>query len=151
MKGEKIKPSVLLGDNRGRFVVEAAVIIPLILMVIALIFRFTMFAYDMCRLEWASHAAALRASQMLWENNTKRSEMASDTIDNLAVGHLILGEEIEQSLNFSGDDITIELAMGNQYWEFQTQSKKKVCNPYAFIHNYRILKNYAGINEAAAP
>lgn len=128
-------------DNRGSFIIEAAVIISFLVIVINLIIVLAFFLYDRCSLERAAAMGALRGSQAVWENHSVRSQKADEGVDEILIYNLLGTDKVEKKITVTGNQIAVALDMHIRQWNFHTEIEKKCMNPVLFIRNCRKLEN----------
>lgn len=126
-----------LKDNRGSFTVEAAVIIPFIILVLTAVIILSFFLYDKCALERAAAMAALRGSQEVWEDNNIRYQKTDEGIGAVLENNLLGTSCVEKHVEVKKDQVCVLLKMQYQWWNFSAQAEKGVVNPITFIRNCR--------------
>lgn len=126
-----------LKDNKGSFTIEASVIIPFIVMVLAAVIYLAFFLYDRCTLERAAAMAALRGSQEVWGNQNLQYEITDEGIDNVLENNLLGTSHVEKCVKVKGDQMYVLLKMEYKWWDFSAEAEKKVVNPVTFIRNCR--------------
>lgn len=127
-------------NNRGSATVEAAVIVPLLVLLFASIIFLSFFLYDKCALERAASMAALRGSQAVWEDNTVRYQRTDEGVTNILENALLGAKEVQKQIKVEGNQIKVCLETQYQWWNFQAEAEKKAVNPTEFIRNCRKVK-----------
>jgi Flp pilus assembly protein TadG len=127
-------------DNKGSASIEAAVIVPLLLMIFAVIIHLSVFLYDKCSLERAAAMAALRGSEAVRESNNVRYQIADEGVTELLENGLLGAETVEKQIQIKGNQIKICLTMQYKWWKFQVETEKKAVNPVEFVRTCRKVK-----------
>lgn len=126
-----------LKDNNGSFTIEAAIIIPFIVIVLTAVIFLSFFLYDKCSLERAAAMAALRGSQEVWEDNNIRYQKADEGIKAVLEANLLGTNCVEKHVEVKGNQVCVLLKMQYKWWDFSAQAEKQAVNPITFIRNCR--------------
>lgn len=135
MKNMLGKKRAFFIDERGSATVEAAVVVPFFLLIIAVILHLTFFLYDSCTLERATDVACLRAGQLLWDTNDLRLEKAEGGALDVLAGNLLGVKDVEQDIKVKGDRVEVRLSAQYKWWTIDVRKEKKRCNPVQFIRD----------------
>lgn len=124
-------------DSRGSFTIEAAVIMSFLVFVITGLLFLSFFLYDRCVVERTAAMAALRGSEVIWEDDHIRYQRADGAVSEILTGRLLGADFVEKSVKVSGNQVSVSLSLKFKWWDFQTEVEKKAMNPVLFIRNCR--------------
>lgn len=135
-------------DNKGGFVVEAAVIIPISLFLIVWLITISFNLFNRCSLERACAISALRGSQDIFATNNEKYRIADQSFAKLLEINLLAAGEIYKEITVKGDKITVFLETASKQEKFSTVATKKSINPVAFIRTCRKIKGVSYNHDA---
>lgn len=91
----------------GYFTVEAALLLPFVMMIIVFMIFLSFYCYDRCILEQCAYAAALRGSSNRFANTQEAYEEAAGAAENLIEGKLFAVREVNTTVRVSGLAVTV--------------------------------------------
>lgn len=95
------------GKTDGYFTVEAALLLPFIMMVIVFMIFLSFYSYDRCVLEQCAYAAALRGSSNRFTNTQDAYEEAQTAAEALVAKKLFAVKELRTTVRVSGLAVTV--------------------------------------------
>lgn len=134
-------------DERGSATVEAAVVIPFFLLILALIIHLSFYLYDCVVLERACNMAALRGSRMLWEENDLRFQKTEEGIEDILRGGLLGMCEAEQDIKVGHNHVSVSLSAQYKWWKFMACEEKSIINPVQFVRDCRKAEGVVNLYE----
>ena len=134
-------------DNRGSSTIEAAVIIPFTLFVIASLITLSFALFNRCSLERCVISSSLRASEAVFESNSERYNAASQTVKEVLVNNLLYRNNVESNIEVKGEKIKVVMCADEDEQNFYTSAEKTAINPVFFVRNCRKIKNLIGKTE----
>lgn len=134
-------------DERGSATVEASVVIPFFLLVLALIIHLSFYLYDCAVLERACNVATLRGSRMLWEENDLRFQKAEEGIEDILGGRLLGMCEVEQDIKIGHNRAAVTLSAQYKWWKFKAYEEKSIINPVQFVRDCRKVEGVVNLYE----
>ncbi|MBQ6787267.1 MAG: pilus assembly protein [Lachnospiraceae bacterium] len=115
----------------GYFTVEAALLLPFVIMIIVFMIFLSFYCYDRCILEQCAYAAALRGSSNRFANTQEAYEEATGAAETLIEGKLFAVREVNTTVRVSGLAVTVSyeckmnMPVGN--WLSAVVSKDALC------------------------
>lgn len=121
----------LANNMTGYFTVEAALLFPMVLMIIVFMIFLSFYCYDRCVLEQCAYAAALRGSSNRFSNTQEAYEVAEDAAETLIEGRLFAVREVNATVRVSGLAVTVsyecEVNMPVGNWLRAVVGKEALC------------------------
>ena len=99
--------SLLIRKEAGYFTVEAAFILPFVMMIILFMTFLSFYCYDRCVLEQCAYAAALRGSSNRFADAHEAYEEAFEAAESLVSEKLFAVKEIKTTVKVSGVSVTV--------------------------------------------
>ena len=96
----------------GYFTIEAAFLLPFIMMIIVFMTFLSFYCYDRCILEQCAYAAALRGSSNRFTSNEEAYEEAQKAAESLVSEKLFAVNELETVVQVSGVSVTVTYECG---------------------------------------
>ncbi|MBQ6996011.1 MAG: pilus assembly protein [Lachnospiraceae bacterium] len=110
----------LSGKTAGYFTVEAALLLPFVMMSIVFMIFLSFFCYDRCILEQCAYAAALRGSSSRFENTQEAYEEAAGAAESLIEKKLFAIRKVSTTVRVSAVAVTVsykcEVNMPGDCW-----------------------------------
>ena len=104
----------------GYFTVEAALLLPFVMMSIVFMIFLSFFCYDRCILEQCAYAAALRGSSSRFENTQEAYEEAAGAAESLIEKKLFAIRKVSTTVRVSAVAVTVsykcEVNMPGDCW-----------------------------------
>ena len=97
----------LSGKTAGYFTVEAALLLPFVMMSIVFMIFLSFFCYDRCILEQCAYAAALRGSSSRFENTQEAYEEAAGAAESLIEKKLFAIRKVSTTVRVSAVAVTV--------------------------------------------
>ena len=137
-------------EYRGSFTVEAALCMPLVLMVLTVTLYLCFFVYHRAWYTAAAYEGAVSAGTAAARNLTEARHIAESKIkDNQGNGGILSGT-VQSGLSAGSSRIVVTYQGGiggpflRNRWEFQGKGEIKVLRPGEFIRKIRKAEVYAG-------
>lgn len=133
--------------KKGSSTVEAAYLIPMLMMLVAFLIYLSFFLYNRLLVTETAYLCALRASRLEYGTAKECYAVAEKSLTDLLKGKLPAMEQCETKTEVTGAKvgITIRIRQKFPFWEKQLEySVKKDAvrlNPYQFIRDCRRFKN----------
>lgn len=91
----------------GYFTLEAAILLPFVMMTMVFMIFLSFYCYDRCILEQCAYAAALRGSSNRFENSDEAYEEASRAAKQLVSEKLFAVKELKTTVRVSAVTVTV--------------------------------------------
>lgn len=92
----------------GYFTVEAALLLPMITMLLCMMLFLAFFSYDRCILEQAAYEAAIRGGTQYLESNEETYQVVKETATNLITDRLFAIEQISCTVSVSAQIVSVQ-------------------------------------------
>ena len=91
----------------GYFTVEAALLLPMVLLFITTMLFVGFYVYDRCMLEHCAYEAAVRGSSSLYRSNEEAYEVTRDAVNLLVKDKIFAARNLEYDITVTGSDIEV--------------------------------------------
>lgn len=134
---------------QGSASIEAAFVVPLILVMFAMIIYVTFFLYDECSAWQCCYIAVLRADTVTGQEDQKEG-LAEGFLKDLLGEELMAVQGIELKRERKGKSLSVQvngntltgdrLHMGTKFWNFEARGEAVMLKPVQFIRRYRLAE-----------
>lgn len=131
----------------GYFTVEAAMVLPMVMMIIVWMLYLLFFQYDRCLLEQDMGVLALRGATLQADNNEERLRLLREEADNLYWEKYIAWESGKIELKLEHGQVSVKqnaeikfpfgrAGFASNVWKTTTDCESHVLSPVSFIRSY---------------
>lgn len=142
----------------GYFTIEASLIFPTVLFLIAFLIYLTFFLYNRCLISQDAYILAYRGSLQCKDEKSKiKNDIEEDSNKQLGIKYMCI-ESMQKSIQVDNRIISVELsgemdsAFGgafeiNRKWILNTEKKVEIICPVTSIRTIRLIKNIEKISK----
>ena len=99
----------------GYFTVEAALILPMVILFMTTMLFVGFYVYDRCMLEHCAYEAAVRGSSSLYRSNEEAYEATLDAVNLMVKDKIFAARNLEYYITVTGSDIEVGYEWLSQY------------------------------------
>lgn len=129
--------------KRGSSTVEAAYLIPMLVMLTALLIYLSFFLYNRLILTEAAYISVLRGSRPEYKTAKECYRKTEESLNDLLSGKLLAQKEYEKKAEVTGTkvEVTLRIKQKLPFWksqpEYHVKKSAARLNPYEFIRECR--------------
>ena len=95
------------GKSGGYFTVEAALIMPMVILFMTTMLFVGFYVYDRCMLEHCAYEAAVRGSSSLYRSNEEAYEITKKAVDTLPANKIFAARNLEYAISVTDSQIQV--------------------------------------------